>query len=86
MRYNCFEGVKMKKLTIIIAFMSSSFAYPSCTMCHNGRIAPDLSGMSKKEIIQKLIRMKRGKINPKMAFIKRYSDEEIKKMIETIKK
>jgi cytochrome c553 len=54
-------------------------------MCHNGRTAPKLDNMSKKEIIQKLLAMKNSKTNPKMAFIKYMSNKEIKQMVNQLK-
>ena len=74
----------MKKLLILAAVLA--FGYPQCSMCHNGRIAPDIKGMSAKEMTEKLLKMKKGKINPKMAFIKNYSDDEIRKMVKDITK
>ncbi len=75
----------MKKLLIFFALILN--AYPTCSMCHNGRVAPNLDSMSKKEILKKLLAMKKNpSINPKMAFIKSYSDEEIKKMVNQLKR
>jgi len=74
----------MKKLMIFIA--SLAFGYPSCNMCHNGRVAPKIDSMNAAELKQKLLEMKKSNnINPKMAFIKNYSDKEIEKMIKNFK-
>jgi len=73
----------MKKLLIFIC--SLAFGYLSCSMCHNGRTAPKLDNMSKKEIIQKLLAMKNSKTNPKMDFIKYMNNKEIKQMVNQLK-
>jgi cytochrome c553 len=76
----------MKKISLFIAVTLFLYSYPDCGMCHNSRIAPKLDSMSEKEITRKLINMKKSKkINPKMAFIKNLSDDEIRKISKKIK-
>ena len=76
----------MKKITIVLLIAAYIFAYPSCNMCHNSRIAPKLDSMSAKEIKTKLLQMKKSNnINPKMAFVKNLSEDDIEKIIKQLK-
>ncbi len=75
----------MKKSALFIFFCTLVFAYPNCNMCHNGRTAPDIKSMSEKSIINKLMNMKKGKVNIRMAFIKKYSKHDIIKMVKQFK-
>ena len=68
----------MKKLIILGLGVASLFAYPQCTMCHNGSVAVDLSKMSYEEIKQDLMKFKKGEMKHSMMnFVKDMSDKEI---------
>ncbi|MEO1923987.1 MAG: cytochrome C [Nautiliaceae bacterium] len=74
----------MKKLIIFISIFA--FGYPNCNMCHNGRVAPKIDSMNASELKQKLLKIKKSNdINPKMAFIKNYSEKELEIMIKNFK-
>ncbi len=68
----------MKKLIILGLSIAGLFAYPKCTMCHNGGVAVDLSKMSYKEVKEDLIKFKKGEMKHSMMnFVKDMSDKEI---------
>ncbi len=68
----------MKKLIILGLGIAALFAYPKCTMCHNGSVAVDLSKMSYEEIKKDLIKFKKGEMKHSMMdFVKEMSDKEI---------
>ncbi len=68
----------MKKLIILGLGVAALFAYPQCTMCHNGSVAVDLSKISYKEVKEDLIKFKKAEMKHSMMnFVKDMSDKEI---------
>jgi len=77
----------MKKLIFIIIGISALFAYPKCTMCHNGSVAVDLSKMSYEEIKADLMKFKKGEMKHSMMdFVKNMSDKEIEEAAQKYSK
>ena len=70
----------MKKLLALL-FISSLFAYPNCTMCHDGGYKKKLDNYTPKEIINMMKQYKNmGGMNSMGRIASSMTDEEIKKV------
>jgi len=69
---------EMKKIILLSSICMLGFAYPNCTMCHNGNVAVDLKKMSYEEIKKDLMMFKKGQMHHSMMeFVKNMTDKEI---------